>query len=125
MRRLVRRWYTWLPALLVAAGLGYVGYGVMYPAWEGTEAWEKYRQIRLGMTVEEAAAVLGIPSDGWRGGPVGLDLKWKMGDDVIYVGFHTTDSRATGKAATIQGHSFYDPPIEETWWDRLRARLGW
>ena len=43
MRGLVRRWYWWLPALLVAAGVGYVGYRATHPLWEGTEAWGSAR----------------------------------------------------------------------------------
>ena len=54
MRRFVRSWYWWLPALLVAAGVGYVGYRAMHPPWEGTEAWQKYRPVRFGLPLDEA-----------------------------------------------------------------------
>jgi hypothetical protein len=37
MGQVIRRWYWWLPALLVAAGVGYVGYRVTHPRWADNE----------------------------------------------------------------------------------------
>jgi hypothetical protein len=64
MRRFLRRWYFWLPALLVASAVGYVGYRAAFPWWPHTEAWQKYERIRLGMTPDEVKAALADPADG-------------------------------------------------------------
>jgi hypothetical protein len=138
MKKLVRRWHWWLPTLLVAAGLGYVGYRAMHPPWEETEAWEKYEQVYLGMPFDDALAVLGdgppfieirdadgkmrladgtfeYMEDGWF---------WWETEDNIFVRFDKSN-RVERKAISIQGHFFSEPPLRRHWWDRWRARLGW
>jgi hypothetical protein len=135
MRKLVlRRWYCWLPALLVAAGLGYVGYRVMHPPWEGTEAWEKYQRLRLGMTEDEVEAVMGSLPE-WEFTPypsaaIHQTGTWTMGDDRIGVQLSDGAGSATkptlgAKWARIQGREFTAPRVERYWWHRLRDRLGW
>jgi hypothetical protein len=115
-RTALRRWHYWLPALLVAAGMGYVAYRAMRPPWKDTEAWDKYEQIRVGMTREELEAVLGQPSEdretggllatpfafgGRRAEVVSLNytrewhsLAWSIGEDRIEV--HVKKSLETG-----------------------------
>jgi hypothetical protein len=58
MRRFVRRWHCWLPALFVAAGVGYVGYRMAFPWWTHTDAWQKYQRFGIGMTPHQVKAVL-------------------------------------------------------------------
>jgi hypothetical protein len=125
MRTFVCRWYWWLPALLVAAGVGYVGYRAMHPPWEGTEAWRKYREIRMGMTEAEAESVLREGGSGTvdvSGGHLG----WRDGEDRVVVFRFGEYPGITQKEALIQGRVFREPDNRErSWWDRWRARLGW
>jgi hypothetical protein len=46
MRKAFRRWYWWLPALLVVGAGLYVPYRVAHPPWAEKEAWAKYQQLR-------------------------------------------------------------------------------
>jgi hypothetical protein len=129
MRTLVRRWYWWLPALLVAAGVGYVGYRLMHPPWEGAEAWEKYERVRLGMTFGEPKEALG---EGWVrcfDTPGGACHFWHIGEDTValWIDYRPADGDyiLVSKAAMIRGYEFIDPPPQHHWWDRWRARVGW
>ena len=57
MRRFLRRWYCWLPALLVGAGLGYVGYRVDHPVFSSQlrmDLLDKLcRYLRLRLVADE------------------------------------------------------------------------
>jgi hypothetical protein len=127
MRQFVCRWYWWLPALILAAGVGYVSYRAMHPPWEGTAAWEKYHQLRVGMSLSEADAILGKRpgrADELAGAEWGTELTWRRGEDrvVAHLGrFREVDQ----KRAVIRGHWFADPPLNESAWWRLRDWLGW
>jgi hypothetical protein len=134
MRRFLRRWYWWLPALLLAAGLGYVGYRAMHPPWAGTEA--KYQQLRLGMTEDEVEAVLGGPLEGgvvYPSAVMDAHYTWTSGDDVIGLEFKLApdlDPEARWTLvrtwARIQGLDFANGSlVARPWLDRWRARLGW
>jgi hypothetical protein len=126
MGRFTCRWYCWLPALLVAAGLGYVGYRAALPWWTHTEAWQKFQRVRLGMTPDEVKAVLGDPAGG---GTAYYDYDtfsgiagWSRGHEHIRVFF--LGNEVHRKSVVIQGYEFSDPPLERNWWERVRARLG-
>jgi hypothetical protein len=123
MSKLVRRWYWWLPALLVAAVVGYVGYRAAHPPWADTQAWAKYRQVQLGMSEDQVKVTLG--SRAWViSSDFANTIKWTAGDDQILVNVGVEDA-AYCKSAMIQGHEFSDPPAERHWWDRVRDWLGW
>ena len=121
MKAFVCRWYWWLPALLVAAGVGYVAYRAMHPPWEGTEVWEKYEQIRLGMTFRDALAVFGgrkpaaVTTYDWS-------ARWDIDDDCVGVEIDG-GGRVFDKWARIRGQEFSEPSYG-SWWARWRARLG-
>jgi hypothetical protein len=94
MRNVARHWYWWLPAVLVAAGLGYVGYRMTHPPWEGTEAWEKYQQIRVGMTRQEVDAILGERAHRAEEMTTRTTtFTWRQGEDRIVIDFFERGGR--------------------------------
>jgi hypothetical protein len=117
MRKLVRRWYLWVLALLVALWLGWNVFWAVFPPWTGTEAWEKYQSAGIGKAWVEVDG--GWPAE-WT--QVGDKAVWSGGEDQVDV---TLDGqgRVVRKSASIRGHHFSEPP--NNWWDSLRARLGW
>jgi hypothetical protein len=124
MMKLVRRWYCWLPALLLGAAILYAGYRVTHPPWADTEAWRRYQAVKLGMTEDEVRSSLGTLGRVYEY-TMNTEVVWQMGDDEVRVFSGPGEDRASCKSAVIQRHEFYDPPYEQSWWDRLRARLGW
>jgi hypothetical protein len=124
MRKLVRRWHVWVLGLLLVAAAGYGVYRVMRPPWTGSEAWAKYRQVRLGMTLPEATTVLGDDYDGgWSTGGGG-HYYWFCGDGVVALSTESPDGPAVRNQAVIGNHEFDALPLRGSWWDRVRARLG-
>jgi hypothetical protein len=123
MVKLVRPGYWWM---LLGVVLLYLGYRIVHPAWEDAATWKEYQQIHLGMRADEA---LDVFDGGWNpsAGPPFLEGKVetrRIGEDVIELHFDKYN-RVDRKWARIQGHVFSDPPTEQPWWDRLRARFGW
>jgi hypothetical protein len=111
---------------MVAAGL-WLAYRATHPPWAGTEAWAKYQQIRMGMSPQEADAILGERQDRpieMTGALGGTEFTWKDGEDRVVVWFEN-DKKVGQKRAMIQGHLFADPPLKKSSWDRWRDWLGW
>jgi hypothetical protein len=123
MRKLLRRWYWWLPAVILAAAVGYVGHRAVHQPWTDTAAWQKYRQIRLGMTFREMATLVGDRPcvTGYNGYSLAV---WLIGDDEVWV-YVDRQGRVYGKSAVIQDRDFVSSIYDKPWWDRWRARLGW
>jgi hypothetical protein len=126
LRKAFRRWYWWLPALLLTGAGLYVAYRATHPPWVQTEAWAKDQRLQVGMTLEEAESILG---DRHEDGGWGMTWRaaWTIGDDRVGLEFSAfAFGQAGEKFAVIDGHEFHDPPIQRTtWWDHLRWRLGW
>jgi hypothetical protein len=127
--KLVRRSYWWLPAVLVAAGLGYVGYRVTHPPWKDTEACRKYRQIEEGMSYSRLRIAFGEPSYEEGAGLTNPDLhpaiaRWNVGGGLVGARFDFY-SQVDRKWAVIEGREFSEDLDEATWWDRLRTRRSW
>jgi hypothetical protein len=139
MRKALRRWYWWLPALLVLTPAGYVCYRVMHPPSADCRGWAEYREIRPGMARAQVEAILGTAPD--IGGGILVDPRfgplfdrtlasssgaiWHGQEFWIAVVYDAHES-VLRKQAVIGGREFSDPPVgTETWWDRWRARIGW
>jgi hypothetical protein len=132
MKKVVRRWYFWLPALLLAAGVGYTRYRKMYPPWASTEAWANYQQIHEGMSFSQVRIAIGRPTYGdeylsYPSTPTGA--RWDVDADKVCARFDA-DGRLARKWAVIQGRELGDPPLgdapdERRLWNRVRTWLGW
>jgi hypothetical protein len=128
MRKLVRRWYWWLPALILAAAVGSVGCRATHPPWADTEAWQKYQEIQVGMPAEQVEDVVfgrqepDRDKEGWQ-------PEWQLGNDMVMVQYTErldgNGFEVFAKWAHIAGREFSDSADDQHWWDRLRARLGW
>jgi hypothetical protein len=116
MRKAFRRWYWWLPALILAAAAGYVGYRATYPPWAKREAWAKYQGVQLGMTFEEAEEVLG--GEGYEGNwtyPLGGGMHfWEFNGDFITLSVEPS-GMVRYKKVVVQDHEFSDPPRQPHW----------
>ncbi len=97
--------------------------------------WDKYQQVRLGMTEEEVNADLGPPDDVEPLG--GVRAPWSsvwffQGGELIAVDFDTDGrgiGRATGKRFHARRNSWWveDPPrsVMRQAWDMLRSMRPW
>jgi hypothetical protein len=127
LRKAFRRWYWWLPAILLSGAGLYVAYRATHPPWADTEAWAKYQQLRLGMSPEEVDAILGerpTRADELDGSPTFGTWAWTDGTDRVDVWFK--NSRQIGaKHAMVRGHLCADPPLKKSAWDLWCDWLGW
>ncbi len=125
MAKCNKSWWWALGFALVACGV-FAAYRAVHGPWEGSPAWAKYQQVRIGMTYDEVQAVFGSDRDGWgHEWAGGMQYTWTLGPDKVVVWTEmqprTQELVVRRKGAVILGHEFSN----ESWWDRCRARLGW
>jgi hypothetical protein len=110
-RLVVRYRYLLLASLLLRVGAAPLAlYYAILPAWLRGPVWDKYQQVRLGMTEEEVEAILG-PPDSVEGGELMPSCSaWFVGEQTVAVDFDT-DGRATEKRFR---------PWRSPWWVRER-----
>jgi hypothetical protein len=103
--------------LLASAGATFL---VLYPERRHGPFWEKYQQVRLGMTEQEVFDILGPPKEDWYQGGFGThDCLWEEGEESIAVSFSTLyphDGTAVRKQFTPKS------TLEKVqdWWEAIR-----
>lgn len=109
-----RKLLLWgVPAVL---GLAVIGLLVLALTPVPSEAERKSKKIRLGMTIEQLEAVLGVAN------------RWPVDDDVgrLELGWHFDDGSYLGLFFEDRQHLtaiVVDLPRDLTWYVRLRDRL--